>query len=70
MSKAKRWKPKKREGYWMIENNAHVQDYEWFDDSFDNSLYHLGNCFQTEKEAKAVARKLKAFWKDIREGKL
>lgn len=71
MSKAKRWKPKEGEGYWYIEADLHVSAISYINRFvWDKNRFRLGNCFQTKKEAEAVARKLKGFWKDVREGKL
>lgn len=73
MSKSKRWKPKEGEEYWFItdvrEGVEDVMKWQWVDVYADKALFRLGNCFQTKKEAEVVARKLKGFWKDVREGR-
>jgi len=72
--KAKRWKPKKGERFYRIlpsigDLYSKVDRWEWHNVQYDNRLYRLGNCFKTKREAQDVARKLKGFWKSVREGK-
>lgn len=73
MTKAKRWKPKEGETYFYIVMSvvdmAAIRAWEWRNDSVDKYCFRSGNCFQTKREAQAVARKLKGFWKNVREGK-
>lgn len=73
MTKAKRWKPKEGERHWVvwaINHRVLVIKASWRSkDNYHKHRYRLGNCFKTKREAQAVARKLKAFWKDVREGR-
>lgn len=69
MSKAKRWKPKEGENYFRGHEDGKVEEWIWINDNSDKYAYRLGNCFKTRSEATAVARKLKGFWKDVREGR-
>lgn len=72
MSKAKRWKPKEDELFYYIKFQtfpiANVAHAHYWDGVYAQYVID-GNCFQTKKEAQAAARKLKAFWKDVREGR-
>lgn len=48
---SKRWKPKNRERYWVVECNGNICQTEWNDDNIDDWLYLTGNCFKTKEEA-------------------
>ena len=57
-----RWKPIKNVKYFHIiiaGGTIQVDDYRWVGDGIDKNLYDMGNCFETEEEAKAVAEKIK-----------
>lgn len=56
-----RWKPEIRHDYYYISGVGHVYDDSWDDIQFiDRSRFEIGNCFQTEEEAKKAAEYLKA----------
>ena len=57
------WKPKIDEGYYYIDSGLDVPLCNWLDDSMDDSLFNIGNCFQTEAEAQAMADKFKELLK-------
>lgn len=69
MSKSKRWKPKIKDEFWFLSFILDVGRSNWYATDLDKDMYRLGNCFQTKEEADTVARKLKGFWKDVREGR-
>lgn len=52
------WKPKEKEKYFVITEDADIDSYAWCDDRNDNASFALGNCFKTEKEAKEAIKKL------------
>lgn len=76
MTKSKRWKPKEGDSLYMVTmfmnfdtGESHVdvcKHIESIGSTYDPDQY-LDIRFRTKKEAQAVARKLKAFWKDVRE---
>lgn len=60
MTKTKRWKPKKGEKYWAIDEYARIWRYRYNDDTCDRAFYSIGNYFRTKKEAESAAEKFKA----------
>lgn len=73
MSEAIRWKPKEGEVYYTCVTSYGaiiISTNICEDDMYDRAKHRLGNCFRTKKEAQAVARKLRTFWKDVREVKI
>ena len=56
-----RWKPEISHDYYYISGDGNVYDNSW-DDSLliDNGRFEIGNCFQTEEEAKKAVEYLKA----------
>lgn len=71
MTKAKRWKPKEYDAYWTVDLEVKdgVSECVCYGGQISAGHYRLGNCFKTKREAQAVARKLKGFWKNVREGR-
>lgn len=56
-----RWKPERYNKYYYIENTGWICSDTWRDAvSIDHERFEIGNCFQTEEEAKRVAEYLKA----------
>ena len=56
-----RWKPEMNNDYYYISGDGNVYDNSWDDSLFvDNGRFEIGNCFQTEEEAKKAAEYLKA----------
>lgn len=56
-----RWKPEKFQKYYRVGSDGEVYDDVWANGSIiDNGRFEIGNCFQTEEEAKRVAEYLKA----------
>ena len=56
-----RWKPEISNDYYYISGDGNVYDNSWDDSLFiDNGRFEIGNCFQTEEEAKKAAEYLKA----------
>lgn len=55
-----RWKPEMHQAYRYINTDSSVSGSPWTDDYFDNGRFEIGNCFQTEEEAKRVVEYLKA----------
>jgi len=57
------WKPKVGDAYYLINEFLSVDRYAWESDSIDNEHFNIGNCFQTEAEAQAMADKFKELLK-------
>ena len=55
-----RWKPEMHQVYRYINTDSSVSGSTWTDDYFDDGRFEIGNCFQTEEEAKRAAEYLKA----------
>lgn len=56
-----RWKPEKFQNYYHVGGDGFVYSDTWANGSaVDNGRFEIGNCFQTEEEAKRVAEYLKA----------
>ena len=55
-----RWKPETDQKYSFIRTSGYVYDCIWTNDSIDDGRFEIGNCFQTEEEAKRVVEYLKA----------
>lgn len=55
-----RWKPEIDQEYYCLGSDGSVMGDEWVDLSIDHNRFDIGNCFQTEKEAKRVVEYLKA----------
>ena len=53
------WKPKGGERYSYITDGGVVEDCRWDEDDVDIERHAIGNCFQTELEAKRHAAKMK-----------
>lgn len=45
------WYPIDGDNYFVIDIYGRIEPYLWSDDTIDDNLYKLGNCFQTVKEA-------------------
>lgn len=60
-STSEEW-PKVEDYFYCINENGHLQEYTFNDDTFDNGCKSLGNIFRTEEEAQAEieARKVVA----------
>jgi len=57
------WKPKAWEEFYYIDAFFKVVKVSWSNSSAFNSLFNIGNCFQTEAEAQAMADKFKELLK-------
>ena len=60
-SKKKRnkvWMPEENERYYFLGSSGLINS-SFYENSFDEGKYLLGNCFHTEKEAKFIVEKLK-----------
>ncbi len=57
------WKPKAEEVYYYISPEMDVIPSAWFNDIQDKAYFNIGNCFQTEAEAQAMADKFKELLK-------
>ena len=55
-----RWKPELGYKYYLSDSNGSIYDSVWTNDSIDDGRFEIGNCFQTEEEAKKVVEYLKA----------
>ena len=61
INESTRWKPEISHDYYYISGDGNVYDNSWDDSLFiDNGRFDIGNCFQTEEEAKKAAEYLKA----------
>ena len=55
----KPWKPKRYERYWRYQpQNSGVSLSTWCDDGVDLCRWKVGNCFETEKEAKTKGKEI------------
>lgn len=68
----KRWRARKREYYYHINNNFCIYETLECYTKDDNKRYELGNYFQTKEEAQKVLDSIqwKDLWKDVREDRL
>ena len=57
------WKPKISELYYWVSELSTVSKYTWEGDDIDDQHFNIGNCFQTESEAQAMADKFKELLK-------
>lgn len=55
-----RWKPLNREKYFFVGRDFEACSAMWLNDFPDNTRLKKGNCFRTEAEAEAAAKKVKA----------
>jgi len=53
------WKPKADEKFYYINSFEETVESYWVDNKSDNRVFNIGNCFQTEAEAQAMADKFK-----------
>ena len=61
INESTRWKPEKFQKYYYVEDDGFVDDDNWANGyAIDNGRFEIGNCFQTEDEAKRVKEYLKA----------
>jgi uncharacterized protein involved in tolerance to divalent cations len=54
-----RWKPKRQETYYFINEYLKIKSYYWWEEREDNELYDVGNCFKTKEEAERALEKFK-----------
>lgn len=56
------WKPEMGEYYYCINDDGFVSSNYWANDNVDNNIYEIGNCYETEEDAKfdAECRKVLA----------
>lgn len=57
--KKKWWEPEIRENYYLISSTGRIDCYSYENDDTDKRFQSIGNCFQTEEQAKFMAEKLK-----------
>ena len=57
--KKKMWEPKIKGNYYLISGTGRISCNPYDDDDTDKRFLSLGNCFQTEEQAKFMAEKLK-----------
>ncbi len=57
------WKPKISELYYWVSELSTVSKYTWEGDDIDDQHFNIGNCFQTQSEAQAMADKFKELLK-------
>lgn len=55
-----RWKPESDQEYYCLGGDGSAMGDDWYGLSIDHNRFDIGNCFQTEKEAKRVVEYLKA----------
>lgn len=61
INESTRWKPDRNQKYYYLGNSGSVYYDTWANGSpIDNGRFEIGNCFQTEEEAKKAAEYLKA----------
>ena len=54
-----RWRAKKGEGYYFIDNSVHISSHQEDDDGVDNQLWNAYNYFRTREQAKKAAEVMK-----------
>lgn len=54
-----RWRAKKGEGYYFIDNSVHISSHQEDDDGVDNQLWNAYNYFRTREQAKKAAEVVK-----------
>lgn len=54
-----RWRAKKGEGYYFIDNSVHIPSHQEDDDGVDNQLWNAYNYFRTREQAKKAAEVVK-----------
>lgn len=59
----KKWKPYNGDRYYFIDCMNTCSYYTYANDELDNALSIIGNCFESEKEAKHMVEKLKIITK-------
>ena len=47
----KRWKPQRRERYYLILGDGDIKRFFWDNTFFDKKAWRLGNCFRLRKDA-------------------
>ena len=52
-------RPSYGDGYYLIEEDGEILDAYWGDNSTDNRLYEIGNCFPTKEAAQFAIEKQK-----------
>lgn len=52
--------------YWYMENNGDIDKETYDGDDYEKRMIEIGNCFETEEEAKEALEKLKA-WKRLKD---
>lgn len=57
--KSKVWKPEMNEQYYLVTTFGDISCFNWDDDSGDNDLYSIGNCYRTEEEAEFAMERMK-----------
>ena len=55
------WKPVKYEPYYIITNDGETFSFDWYNDTSDNGMYNIGNCFKTKKEAEFAVEAIKTY---------
>lgn len=55
---SKRWKPKDKETYWLIDCGGDIKDVLWHNDKVDKWSYLTGNCFKTQEEAEEYKKQI------------
>jgi hypothetical protein len=58
-SEPERWRPKKGEAYWMIQNDGDVETHQYADDTYDDKKRDFGNCFKTREQAEQARDDIK-----------
>lgn len=57
---AERWKPKRGDCYYILDEYGDVNIVNFIDSSMDASRINFGNCFQTRKEAESAMERVRA----------
>lgn len=61
-----RWKPKKNETYFSIDQWGCIDDISWAENRLDEEMWAVGNVFRTREEAEFTVEKLKV-WAELKE---
>lgn len=56
---SKVWKPEMNEQYYLVAALGDISCFRWDNDSGDNNLYSIGNCYRTEEDAEFAMERMK-----------
>ena len=60
-----RWKPERRNDYWIVSNYFESSQMCWDNNLVDAHWHEIGNCFRTRKLAEKAAEQIKALLEEF-----